>query len=106
MSLETGNTLRDEGIARVELNADDRIKRDIFEAITATAAVYSELSASDVDLPEGDYHPNLVGAAFRRAAAAGVIKATDRWVNSSTPSRHSAKVTVWTSLVYRPVAAA
>lgn len=39
-------------------------------------------------------HPNMVGAAFRTASQAGVIKHV-RYIESTAPSRHGAIIRVW-----------
>jgi hypothetical protein len=40
-------------------------------------------------------HPNSWGALFTRAAKAGILHGTGRYVSSTNPSRHGGKIQVW-----------
>lgn len=96
-----GRSLRDEGIAQVENNADPRVILAIDAAIERAIAAGREFSANDIrdEFPVSDEH--LVGA---RVRAAGVRKVDGRpvlkavgYVPSSLPSTHGHPIRLWRS---------
>ena len=99
-----GVEARDKAISRVERNADPRWLTHAHTAIEAlcrlrreftTDDVWEYLAAHQLDRPD---EPRALGAIMRSAAHAGLIVATDRYVNSERPECHARPVKVWRAI--------
>ena len=91
----TGTQLKDAGIASVENHsADWQIHAaEIIEALARTGRQFSpdDFHARLEYLP---HHPNAIGAAFRRAQLAGVIRRIG-WQQSERAAAHARVVAVY-----------
>ena len=95
---------RDRAIARVDRNADPRWKIHARNAIEALCRLRREFTSDDVwdyvaahQLETPD-EPRALGAVLRSAGQAGLIAATDRYVNSERPECHARPIRVWRAL--------
>lgn len=97
----TGDTLRDEALARVELNADARWFHRATRFIRWLKAGV-EFTADDVWYSLGDeettHEPRALGAVIRAAAKANLIRKTGAYRPSTRPACHSRPVAVWVRL--------
>lgn len=95
-SIRAAELLRDIALDGVHERSDEWAPRAVHDAISKVAALGQPFSANDVRplLPPGIPGP-LLGACFRRAATAGLIRKTDRRVPSSEPSTHAHEIAVW-----------
>lgn len=93
--LELGQTLRDEGMARVEGASDDQDRAVIDQAIRVVAARGQAFSANDVRplLPPG-IRPALVGARFMAASRRREIRKLG-WIPSTDPGTHAHPIALW-----------
>lgn len=97
---------REEAIARVDLHADEMWKQSCREAIIAVASIKAEFTTDDiwewmfvngVDQP----HENrAMGAVIRESHKSGIIKPTDRYLNSLRPECHRRPIKIWLSLIF------
>lgn len=101
-SLSEAQAARDAAIAQADEHADAKWKEVAWEAVIACAAVACEFTTDSVWKYLSLYHPNVhthepraLGAVMKRAQKAGWIEPTDRFVNSSRKSCHSAPIRVW-----------
>ena len=104
-----GDLFRDEGIKRVEKNADCLWISFAYEAALIVAGLKAEFTTDDIwdriDMWQntGNYddiatHDNrAMGAVMRKAQANGWIEPTDRVVKSNRPVCHSRPIRVWRS---------
>lgn len=95
-SVRAAELLRDVALDGVHERSDEWAKRAVHDAIVAAAASGRPFSANDLRgvLPPGIPGP-LIGACFRRAASAGLIRKTDRRVPSTDPGTHAHEIAVW-----------
>lgn len=93
--LMLGQTLRDEGIAKVEAASDDQDRAVIDQAIRVVAERGRPFSANDVRplLPAG-IRPALVGARFMAASRRREIRKLG-WVPSTDPGTHAHPIALW-----------
>lgn len=97
---------RDEAIARVDTNMDERWKQACRNAIMEIASIKAEFTTDDVW--ELMYQKNIdqphenraMGAVIREIHKLGIIKPSDRYVNSLRPECHRRPVKVWLSLIF------
>ncbi len=91
----TGTYLRDAGIASVENHSADwqTHAAEIIESLAQTGRQFSpdDFHARLQYLP---HHPNAIGAAFRRAQLAGIIKRVG-WQQSERTAAHARVVAVY-----------
>lgn len=93
--LELGQALRDQGIARVDAAEDPAWRAAADVAIAELAASGEEFTAEDVRRIAGDpTHPNAMGARFRAAAQAGIIRRVG-YRASSRVQLHAHPIAVW-----------
>jgi hypothetical protein len=102
---EGAESARDEAIAQVEANADREWKTAALGAVRWLAANRVEFTSDDVWrlLPDQSaattHEPRALGAVMRKAARDGLVRKTDRVVNSTRVECHARPVAVWQSLV-------
>ena len=95
-SQPTGETLRDEAIARVAANAPEGWIDSAVNAIRHLALTRTNINSDDIwPLVVAPPEPRAMGAAFQEAARRGIIRKTDRVVASSRPECHRRPVAVW-----------
>jgi len=98
---------RDEAIAQVEANADREWKTAALNAVRWLAANRVEFTSDDVWrlLPHQSaattHEPRALGAVMRKAARDGLVRKTDRVVNSTRVECHARPVAVWQSLIWK-----
>ncbi len=99
MTQDTLFAARDEALERVDEHADEDWKAHASDVIAMTAADLDEFTAEDVwarlDPALSTHEPRALGALMKRAAAAGVIVATDQWRVSSRTACHNRPMRVW-----------
>lgn len=95
---------RDRAITQTENANDPRWQAAARFAIEALAKMRREMTSDDVweflahhGLPMPD-EPRVLGAVMKRAAAAGIIEATDRVVNSRREAAHAGPKRIWRSV--------
>lgn len=100
---EDAERARDEALSRVEANADREWKAQAKQAVLWLAHHRREFTSDDVwRLLDGravTHEPRALGAVLLGMARAGVIRKTDRVVNSTRAECHARPVAVWWSLV-------
>lgn len=93
---------RDEAIERVDASHDEWCART-HAAIAEVARRQKTLTTDDVwalvteDAPR---EPRAMGAAMRRASAAGMIQPLDEWQHTARVAAHRRPLRVWASLVF------
>lgn len=96
--------LRDEAIARGYNASPERWRGVLDQAIRTVAQKNEQFTTDDVweYLHENEIavpsETRSIGGAMKRAAAEGIIRPTDRFVNSERPICHSRPNRVWMSL--------
>ena len=95
---------RDEAMERVEEHADDAVLAAADTAVKYLASTRDEFTIDAVQYLLDQQglafrEPKALGPVMRRAALAGLIEGTDRWVNSVRVSNHRRPVRVWRSLI-------
>jgi hypothetical protein len=105
--LNRGEYLKQEGMQRVDDNADEDWKLEADRAVLAVAEENLYLTSDDVmeridpSVQTGELR--AMGPVMLRAAKAGlIVKSEKPGRNSNRPSLHSSPRTVWKSLVYVP----
>lgn len=102
--LTLGEELRDEAISQVESAMDRQWKHIALAAVRVLAERGDPFTTDDVWAKvEGlslatTHEPRAMGAVMQRAAKLGLIKATDRTVQSRRPRCHARPVRVWMPL--------
>ena len=91
----------------VASHADGEWKTVALDAVKQVAQRKSELTTDDVleilrAQPVATHEYRALGPVMTRAAAAGYIRATDRFFASASVSRHRAPKRVWASQLYDP----
>ena len=91
----------------VAAHADGEWKTVALDAVKQVAQRKREFTTDDVlaamqDAPVWTHELRALGPVMTRAAAAGYIRATDRFVASASVSRHRAPKRVWSSQIYEP----
>jgi hypothetical protein len=107
MPTETQERIQD-GMRRVDENADVRWKHIFDGCVLAAARKKPEITSDDV-LAEIEALPNppsthnlaAIGPAMKRAAQMGVIARTDRFKRSTRPEKNGNLHAVWSSNQYR-----
>ena len=100
--LSPARSARDLALNQVESHAAPGFLEDALAVIRRVALRRETLTTDDV-IPEmtvGTHDGRALGAAMVKAAKAGYIVATDRFVNTNRVSRHHAPIRVWRSLVW------
>lgn len=93
--LSLGEALRDLGMREATAAADpDEVVR-VDRVIKAWADRHQPFSANDVRPELHGVRPMLVGARFRYAAKANVIRDTGEMVKSTLPSTRGHRIPVW-----------
>ena len=91
--------LRDEGVARVDSNADPLWKKEAAATILRLAATFAKFTSDDVwKALEGRAltpEPRAMGAQFLKASKAGVIEPTGEYWQSKRPECHGRRIAVW-----------
>lgn len=99
-----GRRLRDEAIAQVDEHANPDWKDDAYAAVVQLTETMSEFTTDDVwyslkDSQRGATHERrAMGAIMRKAARAGLIEPTERYLTSTRAICHSAPKRVWRSV--------
>jgi hypothetical protein len=87
-------------LREVEDHADTDWKAEAMRVIRDLAERRATFTTDDVWQRLGHvstHEPRALGALMKRAASAGVIRATDGWAVSSRPECHGRPVRVWRS---------
>lgn len=96
LDLRSGETLRNEGIARVS-GATTMWQNHAAREIKAMAERLMTFTADDLrERMPTPPKPNAVGAAFSHAAKSGLIRRTGGLVKSKRPEAHSRLLPEWT----------
>lgn len=99
-----------DAIAQVEAHANPDWSQRAYRAVCQVAANRQQLTPDAVIgllKHQGDWpprEPRALGPVMLRAVKAGVIRKTDRMVNSALPERHCRPVPVYLSLIYAGIA--
>lgn len=99
---QAGRAARDEAVARVDANADERWKEYAARFIRHYARTHETFTASDVYMAMMVHprEPRAMGPAMTRASNAGEIEMTNEFRTSSNPSSHAGNARVWRSLIF------
>lgn len=100
-SAAAGIAARDDGIARVDENADEVWKADAFEAVRRVASVKATFTPDDIWKSglRKPREPRALGPVMLRAIRAGLCERTDKLVPSSNPKQHRNMIRVYRSLL-------
>lgn len=103
LSFDKALQSRDEGMDRVDANADSEWKDVALVTVYACASIHRTFTADDVWLwiPEHVYthEPRALGPVMVRAVKEGWIRASDSFQPSKRESRHACPLRVWVSLI-------
>lgn len=97
---------REEAIARVDAHAEEQWKQACRNAIMEIASIKAEFSTDDIwefmyqNNIEQPHENRAMGAVIREAHKLGIIKPTDRYVNSLRPECHRRPIKIWLSLIF------
>lgn len=96
--MKSGKTLRDEGIALVALNTDSSWAEEAFNVVETLANSRLFFTSDDVwdGVSSKPHNNSAMGAVFKRAQKAGVIKPTGGFHESRRAKAHSRMLRVWT----------
>ena len=102
---------KEEGMNRVNKNANEDFRRIAFKALVNHARHKQFITANDVwdgiELLGIETHDNrALGPIFLKAAREGWIEKTNQTMASSRSSRHAGDVRIWRSLLFGPAIAA
>jgi len=96
-----GQHAKREAIARVSSNTEPAFRSAAMDALRRLVRTMPELTADDLwDALEASgapvpHEPRALGAIMQSAAKLGLIRATDRWVESRRAQNHARPVRVW-----------
>ena len=101
----TAKAVTDEAVERAGAHADADWASEAYDAVVRCAKLRPAFTTDHVHYyltPSGarTHEKRAMGAVMRRAAAAGVIEATDQYWPSDRPEAHRNPKRVWRSLVY------
>jgi len=88
----------DQGVAQAERGAGPQNVADAVEAVLAVSAELPEFTSDHVRAKHGDFNmkePRAWGAVMRKAAATGLITATDTYIKTGRVSSHNRPMRVW-----------
>ena len=96
---------RERALVQVDQNAAPDWKTVALAAVKHVAQTRREFTTDDVlailqSQPVATHEMRALGPVMRRAADAGYIAATDRFITSASVSRHRAPKRVWSSQIY------
>lgn len=102
-SLEEAMEERDKAIDQAERNADEQWKHTAMLIIRDLAQSHHSITSDTVwahliNLGVVTHEPRALGALMRKAAKAGWIEATDRYIPSHRGVNHARPVRVWKCL--------
>jgi hypothetical protein len=102
--MPTPQEARDEALERVEENAHADWLMAAEWAVTGLAFNYEEFTSDDIwkavnEQGFSTHEPRAMGAVMVKAARAGMIAPTDRWVQSKRTACHGRPIRVWRSLL-------
>ena len=97
---------KNEGMNRVEANADPQWKIDMINAVRKVASrqqfltsddIWKELSVSSI---ASTHDPKVMGAMVKKAAKLGLITPTDKYVPSTRVVAHARPIRIWLSNLF------
>lgn len=91
---DEGRRRRDDGMRTAEHTSDVRVRAALETVIRDLAATGQEFTADQVRQQVDPASPQLLGAAFSRAARDGIIVCVGA-TTSASPSRHGGLLRVW-----------
>lgn len=91
-----GEQLGNEGIEAALAACSEDWMKDALRELKRLCTVHGTITADMLSL-EG--HPQAIGGLFRIAKANKWIKSTGQYTRSKNPSRHSAVIQIWKSLL-------
>ena len=96
-TMQTGKTLRDEGIKQSYENAEADWKSEAYEAILKLCSTVSNFTADDVWalLKSSTNENRAMGGVMMRAQSAGLIRPLDMWKQTTRRSSHCRPLRVW-----------